>query len=150
MEEEESKTPQQRSIELNNCQFLGVPPLVLNVAHTLQLCMKSGFDLPVIDHLTAVSRKFVCHFKHSVVAMTALREKSAKNSLTLPHSKCHNTLEFSILHASAPCWAACSCPCCYAWFTERRMYSRQADIYMYEKSTYQLASVGLAQAHSNK
>ena len=33
------------------------------VAHTLQLCVKSGLDLPVIDHLTAASRKLVGHFK---------------------------------------------------------------------------------------
>ena len=48
------------------------------VAHTLQLCVKSGLDLPVIDRLTAASRKLVGHFKHSVVATTALREKQSQ------------------------------------------------------------------------
>jgi len=48
------------------------------VAHTLQLCVNSGLDLPAIDRLTAASRKLVGHFKHSVVAMTALREKQSQ------------------------------------------------------------------------
>ena len=48
------------------------------VAHTLQLCVKSGLNLPVIDRLTAASRKLVGHFKHSVVATTALREKQSQ------------------------------------------------------------------------
>ena len=49
------------------------------VVHTLQLCIKSGLDLPVIDRLndrlTAASRKLVGHFKHSVAA---LREKQSQ------------------------------------------------------------------------
>ena len=45
------------------------------VAHTLQLSIKSGLDIPVISRLMSASRKLVGHFKHSVVAMTALREK---------------------------------------------------------------------------
>lgn len=48
------------------------------VAHTLQLCVNSGLDLPVIDRLTGTSRKLVGHFKHSVVATTALREKQGQ------------------------------------------------------------------------
>ena len=43
--------------------------------HTLQLAVKAGLDLPLISRLTAVCRKIVDHFKHSVVAMGALREK---------------------------------------------------------------------------
>ena len=43
--------------------------------HTLQLAVKSGLDLAIISRLTAVCRKIVGHFKHSVVAMGALREK---------------------------------------------------------------------------
>ena len=48
------------------------------VAHTLQLCVNSGLNLPVIDRLMTVSRKLVSHFKHSVVATTALRAKQGQ------------------------------------------------------------------------
>ena len=48
------------------------------VAHTLQLCVNSGLDRPVIDCLTGTSRKLVGHFKHSVVVTTALREKQGQ------------------------------------------------------------------------
>ena len=43
--------------------------------HTLQLAVKAGLDLAIISRLTAVCRKIVGHFKHSVVAMGALQEK---------------------------------------------------------------------------
>ena len=43
--------------------------------HALQLAVKAGLDLPLISRLTAVCRKIVGHFKHSVKAMGALREK---------------------------------------------------------------------------
>ena len=43
--------------------------------HTLQLAVKAGLDLAIISRLTAMCRKIVGHFKHSVVAMGALREK---------------------------------------------------------------------------
>ena len=39
--------------------------------HTLQLADKAWLDLPLISCLTAVCRKIVGHFKHSVVAMDA-------------------------------------------------------------------------------
>ena len=44
-------------------------------AHTLQLAVKAGLELPVINRLSAVCRKIVGHFKHSVLAMQALKEK---------------------------------------------------------------------------
>ena len=44
-------------------------------AHTLQLAVKAGLELPVLDRLSAVCRKIVGHFKHSVLAMQALKEK---------------------------------------------------------------------------
>ena len=53
------------------------------VAHTLQLCINSDLHLPVIDHLRAASRKLVGYFKHSVVAMTALREKQGQLGIPL-------------------------------------------------------------------
>ena len=50
--------------------------------HTLQLAVKAGLDLPLISRLTATCRKIVGHFKHSVVATSALREK--QQSLNIP------------------------------------------------------------------
>ena len=45
--------------------------------HTLQLSVKAGLDLPpLISRLTAVCRKIVGHFKHSVVAMNAYGKSS--------------------------------------------------------------------------
>ena len=48
------------------------------VAHTLQLCVTSGLELPVIDRMVAVARKLAGHFRHSVVATTALRKKQTR------------------------------------------------------------------------
>ena len=48
------------------------------VAHTLQLAIKSGLDLPVISRLTAASRKLVGHFKHRILVMSALKGKQAQ------------------------------------------------------------------------
>ena len=48
-------------------------------AHTLQLCINSGLNnIPAISQMIATSRKIVGHFKHSVVAMTGLRDKSSR------------------------------------------------------------------------
>ena len=44
-------------------------------AHTLQLCLKRGFDIPVISRLLAAARKLVGHFNHSVIATEALKKK---------------------------------------------------------------------------
>ena len=55
------------------------------VAHTLQLAIKSGLDLPVISRLTAASRKLVGHFKHSILAMTALKGKQAQLGIKEHH-----------------------------------------------------------------
>ena len=54
-------------------------------AHTLQLAVKAGLDLPVINRLSAICRKIVGHFKHSVLAMEALREKQ-RNMNIAQHS----------------------------------------------------------------
>ena len=43
--------------------------------HTLQLAVNTGLALNAIARLTAVCRKIVGHFKHSVVAMGALAER---------------------------------------------------------------------------
>ena len=50
--------------------------------HTLQLAVKVLLDLPLISRQTAVCHKIVGHFKHSVVAMGALREK--QRGLNIP------------------------------------------------------------------
>ena len=42
-------------------------------AHTLQLCLKSGFELLVISRLLAAARKLVGHFHHSVVSTESLK-----------------------------------------------------------------------------
>jgi len=44
-------------------------------AHTLQLSVNSGLNHPIIDKAISAARKLVGHFKHSVVASTALKEK---------------------------------------------------------------------------
>ena len=44
-------------------------------AHTLQLCLKCGFDIPVISRLLAAAWKLVGHFNHSVIATEALKKK---------------------------------------------------------------------------
>ena len=43
--------------------------------HTLQLCLKRGFDIPVISRLLAAAQKLVGHFNHSVIATEALKKK---------------------------------------------------------------------------
>ena len=45
------------------------------VGHTLQLAIKSGLEISAINRLISARRKSVGHFKHSVVAMTALKQK---------------------------------------------------------------------------
>ena len=44
-------------------------------AHTLQLSVNAGVNHPIIDNAISAKRKFVGHFKHSVVASTAFKEK---------------------------------------------------------------------------
>ena len=58
------------------------------VAHTLQLCINAGLEVSQISQMTAVARKLVSHFRHSVVAMTGLREKQTQ--LDVPQ---HNLLQ---------------------------------------------------------
>ena len=44
-------------------------------AHTLQLCLKAGFEISGVARLLACARKLVGHFHHSVVATEALKLK---------------------------------------------------------------------------
>ena len=55
------------------------------VAHTLQLCIKTGLDISTISQMVAASRKLVGHFKHSVVAMTGLRDKQTQLNVAEHH-----------------------------------------------------------------
>ena len=50
--------------------------------HTLQLAVNAGLEIHSISRLTEVCKKVVAHFKHSVVAMTALHEQ--QGALNLP------------------------------------------------------------------
>ena len=54
-------------------------------AHTLQLAVTTGLDLSQVSRLTAVGRKVVGHFKHSVVAMTSLNHKQQQLNLPQHH-----------------------------------------------------------------
>ena len=53
--------------------------------HTLQLAVTTGLDLSQVSRLTAVGRKVVGHFKHSVVAMTSLKDKQQQLNLPQHH-----------------------------------------------------------------
>ena len=62
-------------------------------AHTIQLCVRAGTALPVVKEILDKSSAVVGHFKHSTVAIAALRSKqtqiSKKNTATgstLPNS----------------------------------------------------------------
>ena len=55
------------------------------VGHTLQLCINSGLDIAAISQMTAAARKIIGHFKHSVVAMTGLREKQLQLEVPQHH-----------------------------------------------------------------
>ena len=55
------------------------------VAHTLQLCIKSGLEIPPKSRIVSVSRKLVGYFKHSVVTMTALKEKQYQLGIEQHH-----------------------------------------------------------------
>ena len=44
-------------------------------AHTLQLAVNAGLEINTISRLSGACKKIVTHFKHSVVATTALRER---------------------------------------------------------------------------
>lgn len=58
-------------------------------AHTLQLCINSGLNnVQIISQMIATCRKIVGHFKHSVVAMTGLREKQQQLEVPL-----HNLIQ---------------------------------------------------------
>ena len=54
-------------------------------AHTLQLVVTTGLELSQVSRLTAVGRKVVEHFKHSVVAMTSLKDKQQQLNLLQHH-----------------------------------------------------------------
>ena len=51
-------------------------------AHTLQLAVNAGLSLAMLKRLSGMCRKIVGHFKHSAVAMGALRER--QKSMNIP------------------------------------------------------------------
>ncbi len=55
------------------------------VCHTLQLAIKSGLEASVINRVILAGRKLVGHFKHSVVAMTALKQKQDQLGIKQHH-----------------------------------------------------------------
>jgi hypothetical protein len=55
------------------------------VAHTLQLAVNKGLNISQISRQSAVCRKLVGHFKHSSLAMTALKEKQEQLNLEKHH-----------------------------------------------------------------
>ena len=50
--------------------------------HTLQLCVEAGLKIDMVSRLTGAARKLVGHFKHSSLAMSALKEK--QKTLNVP------------------------------------------------------------------
>ena len=44
-------------------------------AHCLQLCLQAGLDVRIIASLLTAAKKFVTHFKHSVVASEELKRR---------------------------------------------------------------------------
>ena len=44
-------------------------------AHTLQLSVNAGLNHPIIEKAISAARKLVGHFKHSVVALSALKKQ---------------------------------------------------------------------------
>jgi len=55
-------------------------------AHTLQFAINSGLDISgVINRLASIARKLVSHFKHSPLAMIALKEKQKQLSVPEHH-----------------------------------------------------------------
>ena len=51
-------------------------------AHKLQLCVLAGLNISAIDRLTAAVKKIVAHFRHSVVATVALKEKQEQMNIS--------------------------------------------------------------------
>ena len=54
-------------------------------AHCLQLCLKAGLSINIIDRLTGAACKLVGHFKHSVLACEDLRKRQTQ--MELPEHK---------------------------------------------------------------
>ena len=54
-------------------------------AHCLQLCLKAGLSINIIDRLTGAAHKLVGHFKHSVLACEDLRKRQTQ--MELPEHK---------------------------------------------------------------
>ena len=54
-------------------------------AHCLQLCLKAGLSINIIDRLTGAARKLVGHFKHSVLACEELKKRQVQ--MELPEHK---------------------------------------------------------------
>ena len=53
--------------------------------HTLQLAFTNGLELSQVSRLSVAGRKLVGHFKHSVIAMTALKEKQRQMNVPEHH-----------------------------------------------------------------
>ena len=51
--------------------------------HTLQLAVNAGLEISTISRLSGACKKLVTHFKHSVVATTALHER--QKTMNVPH-----------------------------------------------------------------
>ena len=49
--------------------------------HTLQLAVNAGLEINTISRLSGPCKKIVTHFKHSVVATTALHERQITRNL---------------------------------------------------------------------
>ena len=56
--------------------------------HTLQLAVNAGLEISTISRLSGGCKKLVTHFKHSIVATTALHERL--KTMNVPH---HNLLQ---------------------------------------------------------
>ena len=81
--------------------------------HTLQLAVNAGLDLNPVSRLTSVCRKIVGHFKHSVVALGALRERQRgmnipQHSLLQDVATRWNSTYFMYERLAEQWWAICA------------------------------------------
>ena len=73
-------------------------PDIACFAHTLQLSVRAGLDIPSVSRLIAAARKIVGYFKHSALATTALRSK--QQSLIIPEHALIQDVVDGTLHIS--------------------------------------------------
>lgn len=79
-------------------------------AYTLQLAVNNGLKVSQINRLASVARKTVGHFKHSSLAMTALKEKQQQLSIPQHHliqdvATRWNSTYFMLERLHEQCWA---------------------------------------------